>query len=331
MSKSKSDDKYFVGVDIGGTKILAILVNSKFEIISRAKKKTKGWVKDTKPETKIIEIINSVIEEAGNCKIKGIGLGVPGPVDYKKGIVVTTPNIGWENFALGDIISRKFSVPAVVDNDVNLGTFAEWHFSDYRDVKHVLGVFPGTGIGGGLIINKKIIHGASGGAGEIGHFTIQLDGPLCGCGKRGCLEALASRIAISKEIMALILRGECPYLAEKVGTDISKLRSGIIAEAIKNGEKKVEEIVRRSAYLTGLAIANAINLLSPHLVVLGGGLVEALGEIYLEEINKAVKDHAMPFLRKKVEIVKGRLGDDAVAMGGALLVSKKLEKEKDEE
>ncbi len=329
--KKYIDEKYFVGVDIGGTKILSIVVDNNFNVISRAKKKTKGWVKTTKPETRIIETIKLAIEQAGGCKIEGIGLGVPGPVDYKNGIVITTPNIGWENFALGNIISKEFSVPAVVDNDVNLGTYAEWYFSDFKDVKHILGVFPGTGIGGGLIINKKILHGASGGAGEIGHFTVQFDGPLCGCGKRGCLESLASRIAIAKEIMALILRGECTYLAEKIGTDISKLRSGVIAEAIENGEKKVEEIVRRSAYLIGVAIANAINLLSPNLVILGGGLVEALGKIYLEEIQKAVKDHAMPFLRKKVDIIIGKLGDDAVAMGGALLISKKLEKERNED
>lgn len=324
------DNKYFVGVDIGGTKILAIVVNNKFEIVSRSKKKTKGWVKGAEPEKRVVEAIRSALSLAGDVKVEGIGLGVPGPVDYKNGIVVTTPNMGWENFPLGDVITEEFSVPAVVDNDVNLGTLAEWLFSGYNDAKHVLGVFPGTGIGGGLIINRKILHGASGGAGEIGHFTIQPGGPLCGCGKRGCLEAIASRIAIAKEIIGLILRGECPYLAEKIGTDASKLRSGIIAEAIENGEKKVEDIVRKSAYLTGVAIANAINLISPNLVILGGGLVEALGKIYLEEIQRAVKDHAMPFLRKKVDIIIGKLGDDAVAMGGALLISKKLEKKKEE-
>ncbi|MCX8065500.1 MAG: ROK family protein [Candidatus Hydrogenedentes bacterium] len=324
---SYKNEKYYVGVDIGGTKILAILVNSKFEVIAREKKKTKVWVKGAQPEIRIVETIKSVLDSVDNLKIEGIGLGVPGPVDHKNGVVVTTPNIGLENFPLGDIISEEFSVPSAVDNDVNLGTFAEWVFSGYGDAKHVLGVFPGTGIGGGLIINRKILHGASGGAGEIGHFTVQLGGPLCGCGKRGCLEALASRIAIVKEVIALILRGECPYLAERIGTDASKLRSSIIAEAIENGEKKVEEIVRKSAYLTGVAIANAINLISPNLVILGGGLIEALGKIYLEEIQRAVKEHAMPFLRRKVEIVVGKLGDDAVAMGGALLISKKLEKE----
>ncbi len=326
MKDLMKPNEYVIGVDVGGTKILSIIVNSKYEIISRYRKKTKGWAKNSNPEKRIIETIEESIKGAGNPKICGIGIGAPGPVDPKNGIVNNTPNLGWENFPVVDILSKHFSVPVVLDNDVNLGTYAEWLLGGNKDAKHVIGVFPGTGIGGGLIINRKIVHGASGGAGEIGHMTLQMDGPLCGCGKRGCLEALASRIAIAKEIMALILRGESPYLSDKIGTDISKLRSGVIADAIENGEKKVEDIVRRAAYLTGVAIANLINVLSPELVILGGGLVEALGKIYLEEIPKAVKEHAMPFLRKKVQIVKGKLGDDAVALGAALLYVQKDEK-----
>ncbi len=213
-----------------------------------------------------------------------------------------------------------------MDNDVNLGTYAEWLLGKNKEAKHVVGVFPGTGIGGGLIVNRKIVHGASGGAGEVGHITLQIDGPLCGCGKRGCLEALASRIAITREIAALILRGESTYLTDKVGTDVSKIRSSVIADAIDHGEKKVEDIVRKAAYLTGVAIANLINIMSPELVILGGGLIEALGKIYQEEIQRAVKEHAMPFLRKKVSIEIGKLGDDAVALGAALLCAKKNDK-----
>ncbi len=319
-------EEYFVGVDIGGTKILSIVVNDKFEILSRCRKKTRGWMKDAKPENKIIHIIEESIIEAGNPKLKGIGVGAPGPVDPKNGIIINTPNLGWENFPIAEILSKYFSVPVILDNDVNLGTYAEWVLGNKKDAKHVVGVFPGTGIGGGLIINRKIVHGASGGAGEVGHMTLQIDGPLCGCGKRGCLEALASRIAITRDISALILRGESPYLYEKVGTDVSKIRSSMIAEAIENGDKKVEYIVRKAAYLTGIAIANLINILSPELVILGGGLIDALGKIYEEEIQKAVKEHAMPFLRKKVSIEIGKLGDDAVALGSAILCAKKIKK-----
>ncbi len=322
-------DECIVGIDIGGTKILSVVVNNKFEIVSRCRKKTKGWAKDIKPAERIIETIEESIQKAGSPKIIGIGVGAPGPVDTKNGIIINTPNLGWKDFAIVDILMEHFSVPVFLDNDVNLGTYAEWLLGNNKDAKHVVGVFPGTGIGGGLIINRKIVHGASGGAGEIGHMTMQIDGPLCGCGKRGCLEALASRIAIMKEISALILRGESEYLYEKVGTDISKIRSSIIAEVIENGEKKVENIVRKAAYLTGVAIANLINILSPELVILGGGLIEALGKIYEEEIQKAVKEHAMPFLRKKVIIEIGKLGDDAVALGSTLLCLRKLEKIKE--
>jgi len=316
-------NEYIVGVDVGGTKILSIVVNNKYEIISRCRKKTKGWVKSDKPEHKIIQTIEESIQEAGNPKIVGIGIGAPGPVDPKNGIIINTPNLGWENFPIVDILSKHFAVPVVLDNDVNLGTYAEWLLGKNKEAKHVVGVFPGTGIGGGLIVNRKIVHGASGGAGEVGHMTLQIDGPLCGCGKRGCLEALASRIAITREISALILRGESTYLAEKVGTDISKIRSSVIADAIEHGDKKIEGIVKKAAYITGVAIANLINVMSPELIILGGGLVEALGKIYEEEIQRAVKEHAMPFLRKKATIEIGTLGDDAVALGSALLWAKK--------
>ncbi len=319
-------DEFIVGVDVGGTKILSVVVNNEFEIVSRCRKKTKGWVKDTNPENKIIQTIEESVEQAGNPKIVGIGIGAPGPVDPKNGIVINTPNLGWENFPIADILSKHFAVPVVLDNDVNLGTYAEWLLGKNKEAKHVVGVFPGTGIGGGLIVNRKIVHGASGGAGEVGHITLQIDGPLCGCGKRGCLEALASRIAITREIAALILRGESTYLTDKVGTDVSKIRSSVIADAIDHGEKKVEDIVRKAAYLTGVAIANLINIMSPELVILGGGLIEALGKIYQEEIQRAVKEHAMPFLRKKVSIEIGKLGDDAVALGAALLCAKKNDK-----
>jgi glucokinase len=159
-------------------------------------------------------------------------------------------------------------------------------------------------------------------------MTVALDGPYCGCGKRGCLEAVASRIAIAKEIAALAAREDAPYILENCGTDLSKIRSGVIAKAIKANEKMVEGVVRTAAYYIGVAAGNLINILSPEAVVIGGGLVEAMPELFMEEINRGINDHAMPFLRKKVRVLPAKLGDNAVVLGGAQMIAERLHAKK---
>ncbi len=325
MGSILREGDFVVGLDVGGTKIMATALDHKFKILGRSKKRSKSRKgKDEKAEERIIRIITEALKDAGNPPIKGIGVGSPGPLDPKTGVIIDTPNLGWKNFPLAAILSEQFKVPVVVDNDVNVGTYGEWCFGEVSKCEDIVGIFPGTGIGGGIIINGKLLHGFSGAAGEVGHMTIEVDGPYCGCGKRGCLEALASRIAIAKEVAALAARGDAPYIAEHCGTDLANIRSGEIAEAIKAGEKMVESVVRKAAFYTGIAVANLINILSPEAVVLGGGLVEAMTDLYLEEVNRAVKEHAMRFLRKGVRIVPAKLGDDAVVLGAARMIAERL-------
>ncbi|HOJ33848.1 MAG TPA: ROK family protein [Candidatus Hydrogenedentes bacterium] len=323
MKDVLKDDEHVVGLDIGGTKMMAVVYNGKWQDLGRCKKKSK-FSKEEPAEARIIRVVSEAIEAAGNVPIKGIGVGSPGPLDPVSGIVIDTPNLGWKNFPLAKILSDRFKVPVIVDNDVNVGTYGEWCFGVLKDCAHVVGIFPGTGIGGGIIIDKKLLHGFSGAAGEVGHMTIQEDGPFCGCGKRGCLEALASRIAIAKEVAALAARGDAPYVAANCGTDLRNIRSNVLAQAIKAGDTLVEEVVRKAAYYVGIAVGNLINILSPEAVVLGGGLVEAMESLYLEEVKRAVKVHAMPFLRKGVRIEAARLGDDAVVRGAARMIAEHL-------
>ena len=317
---------YVVGVDIGGTKMMATVFNGKFEEQGQCRKRSKGKNGNETAEGRISRVIRAALAEAGNPEIRGIGVGSPGPLDPVTGVIIDTPNLGWKNFPLANMLSKEFDVPVVVDNDVNVGTYGEWCFGDVDDCEDIVGVFPGTGIGGGIIINRKLLHGFSGAAGEIGHMTIDVDGPYCGCGKRGCLEAVASRIAIAKEVVALATREDAPYIKETCGADIDKVRSGVIAKAVEKGEKMVEGVVRKAAYYTGIAVANLINILSPQAVVLGGGLVEAMQDLYMEEVTRAVKEHAMPFLRKGVRIVPAKLGDNAVVLGAAHMIATRLAK-----
>lgn len=323
MKKTLKPGDHIVGLDIGGTKMMACVFDHKFNVLGRCRKKSKSSKQET-PEARIERVVKDAIADSGGKAIRGIGVGSPGPLDPKTGIIIDTPNLGWKKFPLGDVLAKAFNVPVAVDNDVNLGTYGEWVFGKVKDCRDVIGLFPGTGIGGGIILNGKLYHGASGSAGEVGHMTLEVDGPYCGCGKRGCLEALASRVAIAAEIAALAARGDAPYILENCGTDLANIRSSAIAKAIDAGEKMVEGVVRKAAFYTGIAAANLVNIFSPEALVLGGGLVEAMESLYMEEVTRALKIHTMPFLLKFVKVVPAKLGDDAVAMGAAHLISRRL-------
>lgn len=323
MKKILKAGQHVVGMDIGGTKMMAAVFDSDFNIVGVCKKKSKTKTRE-RSEDRIIKIIETAIEAAGSPKISGIGVGSPGPLDPDTGVIIDTPNLGWKNFPLAEMLKKRFGVPVVVDNDVNVGTYGEWCFGEISGCRHVVGIFPGTGIGGGIIVDGKMLHGFSGAAGEIGHMTVEVGGPFCGCGKRGCLEAVASRIAISKEIAALAIREDAPFILERCGTDLANIRSGVIAEAIASGEKKVEDVVRRAAYYIGIAAGNLINILSPEVVVVGGGLITAMPDLFLKEIKRGVADHAMPFLRKNVRILPAALGDNATVMGAAHMVATRI-------
>ncbi|MBX7257146.1 MAG: ROK family protein [Candidatus Hydrogenedentes bacterium] len=325
MSVTLKAGDFVVGLDIGGTKIMSCVFDHKFKVVGRCRKKSRSEKNaNEKPEDRIFKIVKESIADAGGVSIRGIGVGSPGPVNPAEGLIIDTPNLGWKRFPLADILTKEFKVPALIENDVNAGTYGEWCFGEVQDSKNVLGIFPGTGIGGGIIIDGKLIHGFTGGAGEVGHMTIEVNGPYCGCGKRGCLEAVASRIAIAAEVSAIAARGDSPFILKNCGTDLGNIRSGMLAKAIEAGESMVEGVVRKAAYYTGIAVGNAMNFFSPEAVVLGGGLVEAMPELYLDEVKRAVKEHAMPSIRKGVRIVKARLGDDAAVMGAARLMAERL-------
>ena len=185
----------------------------------------------------------------------------------------------------------------------------------------MVGVFPGTGIGGGCVYEGKLLRGKTGSAMEIGHVPVRENGRLCGCGKRGCLEALAGRLAISAEVAQASFRGDAPYVAANAGSDLKKLKSGLLAKAIKAGDVAVERIVRDAMRLMGRAIGGVVNLLVPDVVVLGGGLVEALPRLALDEVKTGLKETAMASFAKQVKVVEAELGDDATTMGAAALAA----------
>ncbi len=315
----KKRKKYWVGFDLGGTKMLAIILDSDFKPAGRARKKTQSRTGSQSGVDRIIQTIEGALAETGLQKdqLAGIGLGIPGPLDPSRGVVIHTPNLGWRNFQLRKPIEEAFHCPVFVMNDVDAGIYGEFRFGAAQGTRCAVGVFPGTGIGGGCVYDGKILTGRNRSCFEIGHIQLIPDGPLCGCGQRGCLEAVASRLAISASAACAVYRGEAPTLQTLAGTDLSNIRSGALADAIKAGDTVVEEIVRNGARWLGIGISTVVNLLAPDIVVLGGGMVEAMPAIYVEEVTKVAQDRVMAPFKDVFKIAVSQLGDDAVAKGAA--------------
>lgn len=314
---------HWLGFDLGGTKMMAVVFDGDFRGVASSRAKTQG----AEGAAEVLERIRSTILEAlgkaglGLSDLAGIGVGCPGPLDLDRGVILHAPNLGWHDVPLKETLEKKFKCPTVIANDVDAGTYGEYRFGAARGARCVLGVFPGTGIGGACIYEGRILRGRTGSCMEIGHVRVQAEGRLCGCGQRGCLESVASRLAISAEAAAAVYRGEAPALRDLAGTDLADIKSGTLAKAIKSGDKAVETIVRNAARQLGSAVASVVNLLAPDVVVLGGGLVEALPEIVLGEVRKAVCGQAMKAFTKDLKIVAAELGDDATALGAAALAA----------
>lgn len=319
----KSKNKYWIGIDLGGTKLLTTLLDHRFHIVASSKEKVDA-AKGSKVFLSLFEqSIREVLKDADISKkqIGGIGIGAPGIIDRKKGEIVFCPNIPFLNgFKLGPFLSRKFGVPVVLENDANTGIYGEYELGAARGYKDVIGIFIGTGIGGGLLINGEIHTGCSGAAGEIGHMIIDPDGPLCGCGQRGCLEAFSGRLAMAGEAAVMAARGQAKRIAKEAGTEVSKIKSGVLEKAITGGDKKIQKMVRERAALVGRAMANLANFMNPELFVLGGGVVEAMPFI-VKEAEKAMRENVMVNIGSHVKVVAAELGDHAIVKGAGKLAA----------
>ena len=319
----KKQAQVWVGFDLGGTKMMATVFDGAFKPRASAKAKTPVSEGPKAVQMRIRETIATALQEANVPvgALSGIGVGCPGVLDLDKGIILEAPNLGWKRVPLRDLLAGWFHCRVVLANDVDAGTYGEWRFGAGKGARTLVGVFPGTGIGGGCVYEGKLLRGKTGSAMEIGHLPVRENGRLCGCGKRGCLEAQAGRLAISAEVAQAVFRGEAPYLAANGGVDVKKLKSGLLARAIKAGDAVVERIVRDAMRLMGRGIGGVVNLLAPDVVVLGGGLVEAIPRLALEEVRLGLKETAMGSFVRQVRVVEAELGDEATTMGAAALAA----------
>jgi glucokinase len=308
----------YIGIDLGGTKILGALFDDKGTVLYKNKKKTKAKNGIKTVEEQLFSLIDDLLKKSEKDTVKAIGIGVPGLVDIKTGTVKFAPNIAMDNYPIGNLIKEKYGIDVFVGNDVNVGTLGEWKYSLEGKASNFIGIFIGTGIGGGIIIDNKLYTGSGGVAGELGHMSVDSNGAICGCGSRGCLEAVASKTGIQNEIRARIKRGETTDIKESLEKE-GILKSGPLKEAYDKNDKVVKESVDRAAEYLGVGIANLINIFDPEAIVFGGGVIEELGDVILPIVKEKASRYAMRSIFENVKFEKAKLGDDAGIMGAFVL------------
>ncbi|MFO1129392.1 MAG: ROK family protein [Rhodospirillales bacterium] len=318
MSKVRKD-RYWIGFDLGGSKMLAVLYDDSFRILARIRRRTRAQEGAEPGIRRIIEVVGEALAAAGiePQRLAGIGIGCAGPLDLDRGIALEMPNLGWRKAPLKERLEAAFGCRTVVANDVDAGVYGEYVFGAAAGRRSVVGIFVGTGIGGGAVYQGEIVRGRTGSCMEIGHLPIVRDGPLCGCGRRGCLEAVAGRLAISAAAATAAFRGEAPVLLRSAGTDLSQIRSGALKESINGGDRAVENIVRHAAATIGWAAAGIVNLLRPDAIILGGGLVEDLPKLFQQEFDGALRRQVMPSFNSSLDVVVAALAGDATVKGAA--------------
>ncbi|HNV06712.1 MAG TPA: ROK family protein, partial [Petrotogaceae bacterium] len=259
--------KYYIGLDIGGTKILGGLFDENCKMVKRSKKSTKSSQGADVIVGQICKVIDDLLEDSSDGKLVAIGAGCPGIINSKEGIVVFSPNMNWgENFPLKEKMEKKYKVPFFLGNDANILAMGEYKFGAGAGCKNIIGIFIGTGIGGGIIINGKLYEGAVGAAGEIGHTIVLPDGPLCGCGSRGCLESLASRTAMQRDILSQLKKGRTSVITEYMDKEDKMIKSSHLKNTYDKGDELVIEVVDKACYYLGISVGSLMNVFNPDLV-----------------------------------------------------------------
>jgi len=313
--------RLYVGVDIGGTKILATLVTEAGIILARRRQPTP---RDCTPQ-QTVECVEQAIEgllaDQGrelSC-LTAIGVAAPGVVNPDEGLVVFTPNMNLTGVALGKDLEAKFGVPVALGNDCNVGTMGEKWLGSARAAGTAFGMFVGTGIGGGIVSEGKLLRGARETAAEVGHMIMQVGGPVCGCGNKGCFEALASRTAIERKIREGIEAGRKTALTKILEDDLSVIRSGALKKALRREDKLVTEVLREAGEVLGLGCLTVRHLLDPEAIVLGGGVMEACGTFLMPIIEEVLAADGLTGANDSARVMLAALGDDAVAVGAVAL------------
>ena len=313
--------RYNICLDVGGTKVLGVIFNENREIIYRLKKRSKTGEANTKSvEDVIISVVEEMIKASGikRNEINAIASCAPGVIDQQTGIVLFAPNLPMRNYDMRAVMEKKFGVPFFVGNDVNLGVLGEYKYGAGQGYKNIIGLFVGTGMGGGMILNGELFTGNLFKGAELGHVIMDPEGPLCNCGQRGCLEAFSSKTGMSNYMREQLARGRESVMAEAVADGV--FRSKKLKSALRSHDKVAVEAVVRACHWLAVATGNLINTFSPDLVLYGGGVIEAVGDIFLEMILAELDRYCWPTIRDTVDVKIAGLGDDSVLYGDLAMI-----------
>jgi glucokinase len=311
-----------LAVDVGGTKMIVAVVLPDGKIVSRRYYLT---LADEGAGAVINRLSSAINRSIGRARRRiaepiGIGIAIAGVLDTGRGVVTTSPNLpGWRNVPLKDVIAARSGLPAYLINDASAAALGEHRFGAGRGFDNLLFLTVSTGIGGGIIINGELYSGADGCAGELGHMTIEPSGPRCHCGNFGCLEALASGWAITREAVTRINRGEKSSINELAG-GVDNITAEIVAAAARRGDSLAADIIAKAANYLGIGLANLVNIFNPELIIIGGGLSK-MGNMLLKPARGLIKERAFRLPAQSVRIVRARLGSNAGIIGAATHVS----------
>ncbi len=311
-------EELIVGVDLGGTQIRAALADRKGRILQRRSTKT---LAEEGPEAVLGRIKRAIREVLPpDERVGAIGIVAPGPLDPWEGVILWAPNLpGWKDVPLKRILEEEFGLPTYVGNDANLAALAEQRFGAGRGVKDLIYITVSTGIGGGIIVDNRLLLGSQGFAAEVGHQTLEAHGPRCNCGNIGCLEALAAGPAIARHAVELIEGGAESLIADLVNGDLSKVTAKEVNEAAQRGDRVAVEVFRRAGFYIGVGIVNLLYLFNPRMIIIGGSVAKA-GDLLFEPIRETVNSRISEIYREGLSIVPAALGDDVGLMGALALI-----------
>ncbi len=317
-------EKFIIAIDLGGTNLRVATVSFGGRIMQRVSIPTRAM---DGVDAVIKRMTDKVIEMVGADKIRqaaALAVGAPGPTDPWAGVIISPPNLPqWVRVPLKQILEDRLQIKTFLGNDANVAALGEHRFGAGKGTMHMIYMTVSTGIGGGIIVDGKLLLGKNGGAGEIGHMTIDKDGPLCACGNIGCLEAIASGTAIATQTIRCLRSGERSSIRDEVGGDLSRVTAQVVVEEAMKGDQLAMEIMHGAATAIGIGVVNLVNLFDPEKVIIGGGVSNA-GPLLFDPVRRIVKDRAMDIAWQGLEIVPTALGDDVGLVGAAALALAEL-------
>lgn len=319
MPKTKKQELPVLAIDLGGSKIITAIISNKDQVMAR---EYHPVLADEEPEAVINRLVSTIdhllnLRNLGLSQLHSISIAAAGAIDFDKGIVTLSPNLpGWHNIPLRGIVSEKYGVETFLLNDANAAALAEHYFGIGRGVNNFVYLTVSTGIGGGIIINGKLYSGPSGSAGEMGHMTIDVNGPRCNCGNIGCFEVLASGTAVAREAVRRISQGERSAITDIVKGKLENITAKEVSQAAEAGDSLALAVISQAAFYLGVGMVNLVNIFNPEMIIVGGGMSK-MGDLLLAPARRVVRERAFPLSARAVRIVSGQLGDNAGVLGAA--------------